>query len=189
MKVEENKVVVLDYEGKFDDGTVFDSSEKAGKPLEFVVGAGMVIAGFETAVMGLKVGDEKEFSVEPNEGYGEYNPEMKKEVLRTILPPEQKPEKGMMIVMGTPDGRQFPALITDVDEQKIVIDLNHPLAGKKLNFKIKVKGVKENDNKMCTCHPASEDECKCEEDGSSCDCEEPKKDDKEPSIEDIAEGK
>ena len=138
--IKKGSKVSLDYEGKFEDGTVFDSSKHGdhSHPLEFEVGAGQVIPGFDNAVIGMKEGDEKEFSIESKDAYGDPNPQLSQEVPRNLLPKEQEPKEGMMLVLGSPDGRQIPARITKVTEDKVTIDLNHPLAGKKLIFKIKI---------------------------------------------------
>jgi len=134
--------VFLEYEGKFENGEVFDSSESSA-PLEFVAGAGQVISGFDGAVIGMKIGEEKEFEIEPKDGYGEINEELKKEIPKSALPKEHDPKVGMTLIMNTPTGQQIPAKISKVTDENVVIDLNHPLAGKKLIFKIKIVDIKE----------------------------------------------
>ncbi|MBW2981615.1 peptidylprolyl isomerase [Candidatus Woesearchaeota archaeon] len=139
-KVKKGDKIKVDYTGKLDDGTVFDTSE--GKaPLEFEAGAGKIIKGFDNAVMGMEVGEEKEVKIEPKDAYGDPNPNMMKKIPRDKLPPEPAPKEGMMLALKTPDGKQFPAKITEVNDKEITIDLNHPLAGKTLNFKIKVVDI------------------------------------------------
>ena len=86
----------------------------------------------------MKVGDENKFRIEAKEAYGEHRAELIREVPRDNLPKDQEPKVGMMLVMGTPDGRQFPAKITKVEKDMIGLDLNHPLSGKALNFRIKI---------------------------------------------------
>jgi len=130
--------VKIDYTGSFEDGEVFDSSEKHGNPLEFEAGAGHVIPGFDKAVIGMKKGEEKSVKILPSDAYGEVNPEMVKEFPRDRLPKEQEPQPGMFLVVGLPNGAQLPAKIVSVKEGLVTIDLNHPLAGKTLNFKCKV---------------------------------------------------
>jgi len=180
MKVEKNKLVTIEYEGKFEDGEVFDSSEKHGKPLDFVTGIGMVVPGFDNAVIGMEKGEEKEVTIEPKDGYGEYNEELKKDIPRDLLPKGQEPKAGMMLGMQTPDGRQIPAMIKEVTGDKIVIDVNHPLAGKKLFFKIKVVDIKDapkqeehKHDKECECHGEGkkDDNCTADECGDEgCGC-------------------
>ncbi len=137
MVVKKGDKVKVDYTGKLEDGTVFDSSE-GKQPLEFEAGSGMVIKGFDNAIIGMEKGEEKEVKIEKGDGYGDPNPDLVKKIPRDKLPPEPEPKPGMMLGMGTPDGKQIPAKITEVDDKEITIDLNHPLAGKTLNFKIKV---------------------------------------------------
>lgn len=141
MTIEEGKKVKVEYEGKFDDGTVFDSSKKHGKPLEFEVGKGQVIKGFENAVKGMKKGDEKEVKITPEQGYGDKNPDLKQKIPKDQLPKDKEVKPGMMLIVSSPDGQQMPATILNVDDKEVEIDLNHPLAGKNLNFNLKVIGV------------------------------------------------
>jgi len=140
MKVKKGDKVKVEYEGKLENGEVFDSSNHGdhSHPLEFTVGDGMVIKGFDVAIEGMEVGEEKEITLKPEDAYGDKNPDLKKDFPRDMLPKEREPEKGMVLMMGTPDGRQIPVEIVDVDKDKIVVDLNHPLAGKTLIFKVKV---------------------------------------------------
>ena len=133
---EKGKIAEVEYEGKFDDGTVFDTS--AGKqPLKFAVGAGEVIKGFDEAVEGMKVGEEKEIKLEPKEAYGDINPNLVKSFPKDKFPQDKELTPGMIAMMTTPMG-QVPATIKEVKEAEVILDLNHPLAGKNLNFKIKL---------------------------------------------------
>ena len=141
MAIEKGNIVKIEYEGKLDDGTLFDSSEKHGKPLEFEVGAKKVIKGIDEAVVGMEKGEEKEVKVEPKDAYGEKKEEMVKEIPRNQIPKEAK--AGMMLMMKLPNGAQMPVKILEVSEEKAKLDLNHPLAGKNLNFKIKVIEINE----------------------------------------------
>ncbi len=130
--------VTLEYTGTLSDGTVFDASSKHNTPLEFEVGSGRVIAGFDKAVKGMKVGEEKKFTIQPAEAYGESNPKLIKKVSRKEIPNDREPQVGMGLIMGTPGGQQMQALITEVTPDFVTLDLNHPLAGKALTFDIKV---------------------------------------------------
>ena len=129
--------VSIEYEGSLDDGTVFDSSKIHDKPLEFVIGSGQVIQGFDKAVLGMKLNEEKKIRLEPAEAYGEINQKLTHKILRSELPPEPEPKTGMGLMMGVA-GSQRRALITEVTKDHIVIDMNHPLAGKALTFSIKL---------------------------------------------------
>lgn len=142
MKAEKGKKVKVEYEGKLEDGTVFDSTEKhGGQPLEFEVGAGLVVKGFNDAVEGMDVDEEKVVNLTPEQAYGHPNPGMVKEVPKKMLPKDPEPKVGMMLIMTSPQGHQMPAKITEIGEETVKIDLNHPLAGKALTFKIKLVGV------------------------------------------------
>ena len=138
MPIKKGDKVKIEYTVSLDDGTVFDSSESHGKPLEFEAGAGKLLKGFEEAVIGMEKGEEKEIKLQPSEAYGEHNPDLIKKVPRDKLPKEQEPKPGMMLVMNLPDGAQLPTRIVEVTDETVTLDLNHPLAGKTLNFKIKV---------------------------------------------------
>jgi FKBP-type peptidyl-prolyl cis-trans isomerase 2 len=141
MVVEKGDKVKVDYTGSLDDGTVFDSSE--GKtPLEFEAGTGKVIKGFDEAVLGMKEKEEKTVKIKSEDAYGVRNPQLTQTVPKDKLPPQElKP--GMMLLLKSPDGQSIPAKIAEVNDDGAVIDLNHPLAGKDLKFKIKVVEVKK----------------------------------------------
>ncbi len=138
MPVKQGSKVKVDYTGTLDDGTVFDSSTHGdhSHPLEFEVGAGKVIKGFDNAVKGMEKGEEKEFKLTPKEAYGDRNPDLVKKMPKDKLPPEAK--KGSTMLMQLPNGMQMPVKIVEMDDKEATIDLNHPLAGKNLTFKIKV---------------------------------------------------
>ncbi len=140
-KVAKGDKIKVDYTGTLDDGTVFDASEKHSQPLEFEVGSGQVIKGFDDAVIGMKKGEEKKIVIPPAEAYGEVKAELHKKVPRKQLPQDQEPKVGMMLAVGLLDGKQFQARIVEVTKNDITIDLNHPLAGKTLHFKITVADV------------------------------------------------
>ena len=140
MAIKKGDKLKVEYEGSFDDGTVFDSSKHGdhSHPLEFEVGSGRVIKGFEQAVLGMKKNEEKEFKVKPSEAYGDYNPKLVQKIPRDMLPKEQEPKPGMVLAMSDKSGNVVHARITEVNDKQITIDLNNPLAGKNLNFKIKI---------------------------------------------------
>ena len=139
MTIKKGDKIKVHYTGTFEDGKVFDTSE--GKdPLEFTAGEGKVIKGFDEAVIGMKKDEEKEIKIESKDAYGDHNPQLIKKIMKDQLPKDKNPEKGMMLVIGTPDGQQIPAKITEVTDKDVTIDINHPLAGKNLNFNIKIIG-------------------------------------------------
>ena len=138
MPVKKGDKVKVEYEGKLDDGTVFDSSDNHDEPLEFEVGSEELMQGFENALIGMEIGEEKSIRLKPDEAYGEHKAELVKQVPRSQLPENEKVEEGMMLIMGLPNGIQITAQIVEVTEDTVTLDLNHPLAGKELNFNIKL---------------------------------------------------
>jgi peptidylprolyl isomerase len=158
MKATTGKAVKIEYTGKFDDGQVFDSS-KGREPLEFVLGSGQVIPGFDKAVMNMEVGEEKTVKIESKDSYGERKEELKQVIPRSQLPPTPEPKVGMQLVMQTPQGQQMPAMIAKVEDDKVTLDLNHPLAGKDLTFEIKL--VEVNDKLTKPIPQAHEHEHEC----------------------------
>jgi FKBP-type peptidyl-prolyl cis-trans isomerase 2 len=142
MKIENGNKIKVEYEGRLEDGTVFDSSKNHGQALEFEVGAHQVIPGFEEGVVGMAVNEEKEINISVEKAYGPRREELFKEVPKDQLPEGEEPKVGMMLGVGLPNGQQVPATITEVNEKSIKIDLNSPLAGKALIFKVKVLEIK-----------------------------------------------
>lgn len=136
MVVEKGNTIKVEYTGSFEDGEVFDASEKHGEPLEFKAGEGMVVPGFDAAVIGMDVGEEKTVTLKPEEAYGEPHPNAVQVVPKDKFPAEAK--EGMMIGVPLPNGQQVPAKITKITDSEVTIDMNHPMAGKVLVFKIKV---------------------------------------------------
>lgn len=126
--------VKVHYKGTLEDGTVFDSSQ-GRDPLEFDLGSGQLIPGFEAAVDGMAAGETCSISITSAEAYGPHREEMVMEVPRTQLPADMEPKIGMQLQAGQGD-EQFVVTITDVQEDKVTLDANHPLAGKDLNFEI-----------------------------------------------------
>ncbi len=129
--------VKIHYTGTLDDGTEFDSS--AGRePLEFSLGSGQVIAGFDNAVEGMAVGDSKTVTLPPDEAYGDRHEKLLQEVPKTSLPDDMTPEVGMALKTQSPDGQVMNLVIADVSEESITVDANHPLAGQALTFAIEL---------------------------------------------------
>ena len=129
--------VKIHYTGTLDDGTQFDSS--AGRdPLEFTVGSGQVIPGFDQAVEGMAVGDTKDVHIAAEDAYGPRHDQMIQEVPRSALPDDMEPEVGMGLQARRPDGAMLDLTVTAVGEESITVDGNHPLAGKALNFSLEL---------------------------------------------------
>ena len=139
MVVEKGNKIKVEYTGSFEDGEVFDASEKHGQPLEFEAGAGMVVPGFDAAVIGMEVGEEKEVTLKPEDAYGEPHPNAVQKVPRDKFPKEA--EEGMMIGVPLPNGQQMPAKIVKIEDDRVTIDMNSPMAGKTLVFKIKIVSI------------------------------------------------
>lgn len=137
-EVKKGSKVKIEYTGTFEDGTVFDSSEKHGSPLEFEAGSGQIIKGLDDAMTGMKKGEEKNVEIESGDAYGDHNPQLLKKIPKEAFPKDKKIEEGMLLALQGPDGSQLPVRVAEVTDKEIVLDLNHPLAGKKLNFKVKV---------------------------------------------------
>ena len=141
MTIKTGDRVKIEYTGTLDDGTVFDSSVDHGNPLESEVGGGQVIKGFDDAVLGMKENEEKQFSILPADAYGEHDPTLVQKVPREVFPQDAELVPGLLFEAGLPTGEKVPATITEVQGEIISVDLNHPLAGKRLNFKIKVSAI------------------------------------------------
>ncbi len=138
--IENGQKVKIHYTGTLDDGNQFDSS--VGRdPLEFEMGAGMVIPGFEKGVVDMEVGEKKTIHIPAAEAYGEKRDEMVMEFERSQLPEGLEPEVGMGLQMQGPQGQAIPVQITAVAEETITIDANHPLAGQNLNFELELVEV------------------------------------------------
>jgi len=132
--------VKVHYTGTIADGTVFDTS-KEREPLEFTLGEGKLIPGFEKAVEGMDVGDSNTVTIPSDEAYGEKKDDMVIDVERSQIPPDIEPEVGQQLQIQQKDGGAIPVVITDVTEQTVKLDANHPLAGEDLTFEIEVVDV------------------------------------------------
>lgn len=134
-QAQKGDTVRVHYTGRLADGQVFDSSED-GEPLEFKVGAGEVIKGFDEGVEGMSVGDKKRVEIESDNAYGERVEGLVQTVERSGLNLDMEPRVGMNLVMQLPGGNQIPVAVTEVTQDSITLDANHPLAGEKLIFDI-----------------------------------------------------
>ncbi len=123
------------------DNKVMDSSQTRG-PLEYTQGETVLLPSLTKQMAGMKVGDEKIIVLKPEEAYGNPDPSGIKEVPSSSIPPEVKPQVGMILQMQDKAGQTFPAKVIELKKDSIVIDLNHPLAGKTLNFKVRIVSIK-----------------------------------------------
>jgi len=139
-KVENGDTVRLNYTGKLEDGTVFDSSVDR-EPIEFVIGSGTVIPGLENGVIGMAVSENKTITIPMEDAYGPIRPEMVLKVPKNMLPQDMEYEVGGQLESRQPDGRIMYATITDVAEDTVTLDANHPLAGKTLIFEVEIMEI------------------------------------------------
>jgi len=154
MAIQKGDIIKVEYEGRLEDGTIFDSTElNDGLPLKFEVGKGQLIKGFDNAVLGKEVGEEFEIDLQPNEAYGDFDPALAQTISREQFPEDIEPETGMMLRVDGPNNTYSIAWIKDVDDEFVMIDMNHPLAGKVLNFKIKIleTGCEPDPPEVCDC--------------------------------------
>lgn len=136
-QVKSGDKVKVHYHGKLRSGETFDSSQ-GREPLEFTVGSGQVIKGFDQGVMGMQVGDKRTIEIDVLDAYGAKQDEMIIEFPRNQFPPDMKPEKGMQLMMNNGSGQSFPVTVTEVKEESVILDANHPLAGQDLIFDIEL---------------------------------------------------
>ena len=155
--VENGAYVSVAYTGTLQNGEVFDTSRDR-KPLEVHMGAGSMIPGFEAALLGMALNEKKTFTLEAEKAYGLRDEKLMREVPRNAVPDELVPEVGRLVALQTPQGQQIPAKITKIDEQNIMLDLNHPLAGEALTFEVEVVGISPNPTQV-------QEGCGC-----GCDC-------------------
>jgi FKBP-type peptidyl-prolyl cis-trans isomerase SlpA len=146
IQVTENSTVKVHYTGKLADGQVFDTSD--GKdPIEFALGQGQLIPGFEKGLIDMKLNEKKTINMTKEEAYGEVNESLIQEVKKTELPQDMEPKVGMGLVSKSPDGQEINLMVVEVKEETIVIDGNHPLAGRDLIFDLEVIEIKETEVK------------------------------------------
>jgi peptidylprolyl isomerase len=141
-EVKQGDVVSIHYTGRLADGTVFDSSQ-GRDPLSFEVGSGKIIPGLDAAIPGMTEGDKKTVSVEPAEAYGDVDPDAKQAVPRETIPDEIELEIGMPLQMQTQEGHVMAVTVDDMNDELVVLDTNHPLAGETLEFDIEVVKIGE----------------------------------------------
>ena len=156
-KVENGAFVSVHYTGTLEDGQVFDSSQ-GRQPLEVEVGAGRVLKEFESALMGMSLNEKKVFTLAAEDAYGERREDLNHTFARSELPADANPKVGDVLTLTSSDGQKFPARIAEADDEKVVVDLNHPLAGMSLTFDVEVVDISET---------PTQPQAGC---GSGCDC-------------------
>lgn len=139
-QAQEGDRVQVHYTGRLEDGQIFDSSE-GGTPLEFQIGSGEVINGFDEGVRGMEVGEQRTVEIAPENAYGERVEALMREVPREGIKLDQDPVVGMNFELQLADGNRIPITITEVTETHLTLDANHPLAGEKLIFDLSLVGI------------------------------------------------
>lgn len=139
-QVKKGDTVSVHYHGKLNDGSTFDSSE-GREPLQFTAGSGQVIKGFDDAVIDMQPGDKKTVTIPSHDAYGERNDDMMMEYPVSEFPEDMKPEIGMELQMSDNSGNIFPVVITEIGEEMVMLDANHPLAGQELTFEIELVSI------------------------------------------------
>ena len=138
--VKDQDAVTVHYTGTLDNGEIFDSS-KGREPLAFTVGAGQMIPGFDQAVVGMKLNEVKTVTIPAEDAYGEKKDDLLQKIGREQLPEGMQPEVGQQLASQMPNGQQIVVTVTDVANESITIDANHPLAGKALTFEIELVSI------------------------------------------------
>ncbi|MEJ7577769.1 MAG: peptidylprolyl isomerase [Pyrinomonadaceae bacterium] len=134
-KVGQGDTVHVHYTGRLEDGEIFDSSDD-GEPLQFQVGEGEVIKGFDDGVRGMQIGERKTLEIEAEDAYGERVEALVQQVPRGGINLDVEPQAGMQLTLQLPDGNEIPVAITEVTHDQVTLDANHPLAGQKLIFDV-----------------------------------------------------
>ncbi|MBK1723718.1 FKBP-type peptidyl-prolyl cis-trans isomerase [Thiocystis violacea] len=132
--------VKIHYTGTLEDGTVFDSTT-GSEPIEFRIGDGGIIPGFETAVTGMAIGEQKTVTIAPDSAYGDYNEEMTQQVPRSAIPDDLDLKAGMVLSAESPDGLPISFTVKAFDDEQVTIDGNHPLAGRHLTFALELVAI------------------------------------------------
>ncbi len=141
MKVSKDSVVSVEYRLHLGDGEVIDESEP-GQPLAYMHGRGQIVPGLEGQLEGMSAGESKKVVVVPSQGYGEHDPRGLQVVPRSMFPPNAQIEPGMSITAQTAEGDVIPITVRELKGDSVVVDLNHPLAGKTLHFDVTVREVR-----------------------------------------------
>ena len=139
-QVKNGDTVRVHYHGKLTDGSTFDSSE-GRDPLEFTVGSGQVIKGFDDAMIDMHPGEKKTVSIPVDQAYGHRNDDMMMEYPKTEFPADMTPQIGMELHMSDNMGNVFPVVIAEVNDETVLLDANHPLAGQNLTFEIELVSI------------------------------------------------
>ena len=141
-QAKEGNVVKVHYSGRLTDGTLFDSSE-GREPLEFTLGAGQMIKGFDTGVLGMAIGEKKTLQIAAEDAYGARDEEAIIEFPAENIPEDMKLEPGMQLTLRNQNGQPVPVIVLEVKEDVIIMDANHMLAGQDLVFDVELVSISE----------------------------------------------
>ncbi|UQD56998.1 peptidylprolyl isomerase [Flavobacterium sp. K5-23] len=141
-QVKENNTVKVHYTGKLADGHVFDTSE-GKEPLSFTLGQGKLIPGFEKGLIDMKLNEKKTINIAKEDAYGDPRQDLFVEVPKSELPQDMAPEIGMGLVSRSPEGQEMNLMVVEIREESVILDGNHPLAGKDLVFDLEVVAISE----------------------------------------------
>jgi peptidylprolyl isomerase len=156
MEITNGHTVSFHYVGTLDDGTEFDNSYKRGEPMTGVLGAGQLISGFENAMIGMKTNEKKSVTIESKDAYGDRNLEAIRVVPLTSFPEDFEGSVGKIVQGKAANEQVFTAIVTEVSEENVTLDFNHPLAGKNLNFDIEIVSVTETEESAVTSEDTDE---------------------------------
>lgn len=178
MAVQKGDRIAVHYVGRFENGELFDSSYEGGEPIKFEVGAGMVIPGFDNAVLGMEIGDKKTVVIPPAEAYGEKDDEYMFTVQKSEFPEGADIKEGAMFQMQSGNGDIIPVVVAKILGDDVTLDANHPLAGKTLAFDLELVAtdveLPVHHHCGCGCEDGCGDDCGCEDgchdDDHGCDC-------------------
>ena len=177
MKVAERTVVTMDYELKYTDGELIESSIEMKQPMEFVYGKGQILPALEKAILDKTAGENVVVSLSPDEAYGKREENALCSIPRSQFPADMEIEEGCMLTMESEDGRAMPFVIVKAEGDDVVVDFNHPLAGQELVFNVFIRDVREAtlDELLKASSECGKSGCGCDSGGSgiitSCDCD------------------
>ncbi|RKF20921.1 FKBP-type peptidyl-prolyl cis-trans isomerase [Alginatibacterium sediminis] len=137
-----DSAVVLNFTIKLEDGSIAESSFNYGKPAAFVLGDGSMSEGFESCLIGLAPGDNRSFTLSPEQGFGQSNPDNIKHMDRSRFDDDAPAEVGMILAFTQRDGQEVPGIVRDVVGDSVTVDFNHPLAGQSVTFDVEIIEVK-----------------------------------------------
>ena len=140
-QAQDGSIVKVHYTGTLKDGTIFDSSVER-EPLEFTIGEGRLLKDFEEAIVGMAVGEKKTVDIDAENAYGEYQDDLQMAVKRSQLPEDMEPQIGMQLQTTLQEGHVVILVVKEVHDEEVVLDANHPLAGKDLTFELELLEIK-----------------------------------------------